>query len=150
MRGVGCRNRWCRLSFMSRLNYLHPIRRRPWLLLWMVPYLFLSAFGESLHQHPPNHAARGHQSTLMSSADAHSLQSPATAFTQPEQASSSSLSSECLICAWSSQNSGCFASREGQAPIGITATDSHLALSHHSSSFLFRFHTRGPPLSRIV
>jgi len=116
-------------------------------MLWLMPYLFLSAFGEAFHQHPLDHAT---QSTLSSgiafSASQSHQQIASDALPQSDRAASL----ECLICAWSAQSSAHLATLQVQLPITSAIAPTMAFDAALVSSFHLALRSRGPPFSSVV
>jgi hypothetical protein len=123
---------------------------RPWLLLWVLPYLLLAVAGESLHNHGFGEQRQTSpiflaQSIAVDTGGEHQHEVSSTeGCAQPGSAHSLP---HCLSCQWSSQSVGV------PTAIGITVSGlriTHLAphlASAFTSSFVGIPSTRGPPLS---
>jgi hypothetical protein len=127
--------------------------RRPWLLLWVLPYLLLTLASESLHNHgyglgeqPKTPLALLAQSGAVCEpgSDQHQALSCSE---DTAQSGTSHSSPHCLACQWSSQSVG--------VPSGTFVAESafhRICLApHEERSFVPSFpgitSTRGPPLS---
>jgi hypothetical protein len=125
--------------------------RRPWLLLWVLPYLLLTLAGESLHNHglselaktPPAFQTHSGGASDLGGEHPHSISSDEGC---AQRGSAHSLP-HCLSCQWSSQSVG--------VPSVASSADSQLRISFlapkaertFASSSIGITSTRGPPLS---
>jgi hypothetical protein len=136
--------------FMLTRHFDKLAARRPWLLLWVLPYLLLAVAGESLHNHGFGEQPKAPPAFLGQSvsADLSGAEQPAL-FAHEGCAPSGSAHSlpHCLSCQWSSQSVGVppVASTAGSqlcvCPVASSAERTFV------SSFVGLTSTRGPPLS---
>jgi len=118
-------------------------KQRPWLLLWLLPYLVFSFASESWHSHAPGH--RNAPSTLTAACveDADPQGEYAALLAAPQ----AEAKTECLACQWLG-NSTAFLAGPVSLPVPATPALSppYLAgaLPARSPS---HFSIRGPPLS---
>lgn len=129
---------------------------KPWLLLWLLPYLMLSLFSGISHNHGSalsHHALSHHTRTLTAASSARSSAPSPTASAsrgaaQVDGASGqASASSECLACHWASSTLALLAtSALAQAPPPL-AVPWPRTISSLSKDSRGRRSIRGPPLS---
>jgi hypothetical protein len=125
--------------------------RRPWLLLWVLPYLLLAVAGESLHDHGFGEQSKAPAAFLAQSVDTSTLgddhQHALSSTEGCAQPGSAHSLPHCLSCQWSSQSVGVPAATASANPgLGLA----HLALPLERafvSSSMGITSTRGPPLS---
>lgn len=130
--------------------------KRPWLLLWLLPYLFLSMAGAGLHNHAPNAAHSGDwqaaRTDTLAASVAAAASAPLTGAAVNEQrpvdsTPRQSSHPDCLSCAWAAQSIGLLSAASLPTP-----HLSSLRLASRPRPALFRIartarHNRGPPLS---
>ncbi|MDF2440796.1 MAG: hypothetical protein JWN98_1780 [Abditibacteriota bacterium] len=133
---------------MNRRSFMKPTRHHPWLLLWLVPYLFLSAFGEAFHQHPLYQEESAHTSLVGASAFLPAAAYQTASETVPHTHRASGL--ECLICSWSTQSAAHFATPQLYLPSSSTLARTAAVEAAHQSLSPLALRTRGPPLSSVV
>ena len=116
-------------------------RNRPWLLLWLLPYLFFGLASEGAHNHPLNPSAALASSFTMT----HAADCDTVAVANAVQGLAANL--KCFVCDWALHS------------VGQLATPAHMlvlqpvlsvvaALDFRPVLTLFpSWHIRGPPLS---
>lgn len=121
---------------MSNLWYRANSRTfRPWLLLWLLPYLVISLTGESLH----THALNGAQSVTWSCAGAGrgQVRAPLAAHASDE--------TTCLICQWTAQSTGLLAARMALPQPHVVTHAGTFSVDPYHPLYSRGFQSRGPP-----
>jgi hypothetical protein len=119
--------------------------KRLCLLLWMLPFVFTSAFGEAMHSHP---FLLSQDSVLVAKsalADEHAAHESETA--ELHSAACPKLVTECLACLWASQTAQSTPPLVALSVREIVARRFHPAQTPYCSPLLASCRNRGPPVS---